>query len=44
MLYASETWYLTEEMAILRRTERATIRAMCDLMVKQAVCGGMVMY
>ena len=30
MLYGSETWYLREnEMAILRRTERAMVRAMC---------------
>ena len=30
MLYASETWCLREnEMAILRRTERAIVRAMC---------------
>ena len=32
MLYGSETWCLTEtEMAILRRTERATVRSMCGL-------------
>ena len=32
MLYGSETWCLREkEMAILRRTERAMIRAMCGL-------------
>ena len=30
MLYGSETWCLREnEMAILRRTERAMVRAMC---------------
>ena len=30
MLYGSETWCLTEnEMAVLRRTERAVVRAMC---------------
>ena len=30
MLYGSETWYLREhEMAILRRTKRAMVRAMC---------------
>ena len=30
MLYGSEAWYLREkEMAILRKTERAMIRAMC---------------
>jgi len=30
MLYGSETWYLTEkEIGILRRTERAMMRAMC---------------
>ena len=30
MLYGSETWCLGEnEMAILRRTERAMVRAMC---------------
>ena len=30
MLYGSETWYLREnEIAILRRTERAMVRAMC---------------
>ena len=30
MLYGSETWCLREnEMAILRRTERAMMRAMC---------------
>ena len=32
MLYGSETWCLTEnEMAILRRTERAMVRAMCGV-------------
>ena len=32
MLYGSEAWCLTEkETAILRRTERAMIRAMCDV-------------
>ena len=31
MLYGSETWCLEEkEMGILRRTERAMVRAMCD--------------
>ena len=31
MLYGSETWCLREsEMAILRRTERAMVRAMCS--------------
>ena len=31
MLYGSETWYLREnEMAILRRTEKAMIRAICE--------------
>ena len=31
MLYGSETWCLKEnEKAILRRTERAMVRAMCD--------------
>ena len=31
ILYGSETWYLKEnEKAILRRTERAMVRAMCD--------------
>ena len=31
MLYGSETWCLREnEMAILRRTEKAMIRAMCE--------------
>ena len=30
MLYGSETWYLREnEMAVLRRTERAMVRALC---------------
>ena len=30
MLYGSETWCLREnEMAVLRRTERAMVRAMC---------------
>ena len=30
MLYRSETWYLRENaMAILRRTEKAMMRAMC---------------
>ena len=30
MLYGSETWYLREnKMAVLRRTERAMVRAMC---------------
>ena len=30
MLYGNETWCLREnEMAILRRTERAMVRAMC---------------
>ena len=30
MLYGSETWCLTEkEMVILKRTERAMVRAMC---------------
>ena len=32
MLYGSETWCMTEnEMAILRRTERAMVRAMCGV-------------
>ena len=32
MLYGSEAWCLREQgMAILRRTERAIIRAMCDV-------------
>ena len=32
MLYGSETWCLREiEMAILRRTERAMVRAMCGV-------------
>ena len=32
MLYGSEAWCLREkEMAILRRTERAMIRAMCGV-------------
>ena len=32
MLYGSETWCLMEnEMAILRRTERAMVRAMCGV-------------
>ena len=32
MLYGSETWCLREnEVAILRRTERAMIRAMCGV-------------
>ena len=38
MLYGSETWCLREnEMAVLRRTEKAMVRAMCDakLMVKK---------
>ena len=38
MLYGSKTWCLREnEMAILRRTERATVRTMCGpkLMEKQ---------
>ena len=31
MLYGSETWCLREnEIAILRRTERAMVRAMCS--------------
>ena len=30
-IYGSETWYLREnEMAILRRTKRVMVRAMCD--------------
>ena len=40
MLYASETWCLMEnEVAILRRTERAMVRAMCGakLMEKKRV-------
>ena len=38
MLYGSETWCLREnEMAILRRTEKAMVRAMCgaELMEKK---------
>ena len=32
MLYGSETWYLRDnEMAILRRTEKSMIRAMCGI-------------
>ena len=35
MLYESETWSLKEsEMAILRRTERSTVRAMCRVQLK----------
>ena len=31
MLYGSKAWYLREnEMAILRRTDRAMVRAMCS--------------
>ena len=34
MLYGSETWYLREsEMAILRRTEKAMMRAMCGIKI-----------
>ena len=34
MLYGSETWCLREsEMAILRRTEKAMMRAMCKVKV-----------
>ena len=29
MLYGSETWLRENEMAILRRTDRAMVRAMC---------------
>ena len=42
MLYGSETWCLREnEMAILRRTERAMVRAMCGakLMEKKRTVG-----
>ena len=39
MLYGSETWCLREnEMAILRRTDRAMVRAMV-----RAMCGAKVM-
>ena len=32
MLYGSETWCLREnEMAVLRRTERAMVRSMCGV-------------
>ena len=35
MLYGSETWCLKEnEMAILRRTERAMVRAMCGVKLR----------
>ena len=34
MLYGSETWCLREnEMAILRKTEKATMRAMCTVKI-----------
>ena len=34
MLYGSETWCLREnEMAILRRTEKAMMRAMCGVKI-----------
>ena len=34
MLYGSETWSLREnEMAILRRTEKAMMRAMCGVKI-----------
>ena len=36
MLYGSETWCLKEnEMSILRRTERAMVRAMCGVKLKE---------
>ena len=36
MLYGSETWCLREnEMAILRRTKRAMVRAMCGAKLKE---------
>ena len=36
MLYGSETWCLREnEMPILRRTERAMVRAMCDAKLEE---------
>ena len=36
MLYGSETWYLREnEMAILRRTEEAIMRATCAVKMVQ---------
>ena len=38
MSYGSETWCLTEnEMAILRRTERAMVRAMCGAKLMENV-------
>ena len=47
MLYGSETWCLREnEIAILRRTERAMVRAMCGakLMVQMAKANGVRWY
>ena len=38
MLYGSETWCLREnEMEILRRTEKAMVRAMCDAKLMEKI-------